>query len=236
VRRTAILALVAAALWTLPAEPVAALSVPHPPRPEQLTVSGFVVGRLAKGNLVRFGILATDPSTWSHLRTVRVVLILRGQNLQEMTFYVKDRRFQLGDRPPVDISTSTPVTAGFFRINPHSLRMIRHTFSVRVTFWARVREAIPRGTTFRVIARDEDRNISYARERVSVSGGFLTWGTFAIGFVLALLAGAFVTNLRYSRRLRERRPSIWDVLERRLREERARPPALVGMGGDGELG
>jgi hypothetical protein len=236
-RRTAMLVLlVAATLWALPAQPLSALSVPHPPEPQQLTVSGFVIGRVAKGNLIRFGILATDPLSWGHLHSVKVVLLLRGQNLQDMTFFVKQRRFKIGDRPAVDIATSTPVTAGFLRINPHTVLMIRHTFSIRVTFWARVREAIPKGTTFRVIARDEDGNISYARERVSVAGGFLTWGTFAIGFVLALLIGAFVTNLRYSRRLRERQASIWEILERRLREERARPPALVGAGGNGGRG
>jgi hypothetical protein len=234
-RRAAILVLVVAAPWVLPTQPVGALSVPHPPKPEQLTVSGFVVGRVAKGNLIRFGILVTDPLTWGNIHSLKVVLLLRGQSLQDLTLFVKQRRLKIGDRPPVDIATSTPVTAGFFRINPHNLRMIRHTFSIRVTFWARVHEAIPKGTTFRVIARDEDGKISYARERVSVSGGFLTWGTFAIAFVLALLIGASITNLRYSRRLRERQPSIWEVLERRLREERARPPVLVGAGGNGGL-
>jgi hypothetical protein len=211
--------------------------VPHPPRPDRLTVSGFVVGRVAKGNLIRFGILATVPTTssWAALDSLKVVLLLRGQKLQEMTFFVKEGLFKLGDRPPVSITSSTPLGGGFFQVNPHTVRRIRYTFSVRATFWARVREPIPKGTTFRVIARDENGNISYARERVSVSSGFLTWGTFAIGFVLALLIGAFAVNLRYSRRLRERQPSIWDVLERRLREDRARPPALVGAGGNGGI-
>lgn len=229
---------VAAALLILPAAPLSAISLPHPPQPKQLTVSGFVVGRVAKGNLIRFGILASVPSSssWAHLQSVKVVMLLRGQNLQEMTFFVKEGLFKLGDRPPVAITSSTPVIGGFLQVNPHSVRRIRHTFSIRVTFWARVREPIPKGTTFRVIARDEDGRISYAREKVTISGGFLTWGTFAIGFVLALLIGAFVTNLRLGRRLREREPSIWDILERRLREERLRPPAVVGAGGEGGIG
>jgi hypothetical protein len=235
-RRRAIgVLLLMAALWALPAAPLQALSIPHPPQPKQLTVSGFVVGRIAKGNLVRFGILVTDPVSWAHLQSLKVVLLLRGQNLQEMTYVVKKDEFKLGDRPPASVTSSTPVTAGFLQVNPHTLRRIRRTFGLRVTFWARVRESIPPGTTVRVIARDEDGNISYAREKVQISGGFLTWGTFAIGFVLALLIGAFLTNLRHSRRLRERQPSIWDVLERRLREERARPPALAGLGVDGAV-
>ncbi|HEY3210780.1 MAG TPA: hypothetical protein VGL18_13510 [Actinomycetota bacterium] len=234
-RRPILVLLIAGTLSALPASPVDALSVPHPPKPSQLTVSGFIVGRVAKGNLIRFGILASDPRSWGDLHSVKVILLLHGQSLQEMTFFVKENQFKLGDQRAVSITSSEPVVAGFLRVNPHTVRRIRHTFSIRVTFWARIREAIPRGTTFRVIARDEAGNISYAREKVGVSGGFLTWGTFAIGFVLALLIGVFVTNLRYSRRLRERRPSIWEILERRLREERARPPALVGVGGNGGL-
>jgi hypothetical protein len=236
-RRTGVLILLmVAAAWALPAGPVLALSVPHPPKPTVLTVSGFVIGRVAKGNLVRFGIIASDPRTWGDLQSVKVVLLLHGQPLQEMAFLVKSGEFKLGDQPSVKTSSATALTAGFLRVNPHTVRLIRHTFSIRVTFWARVREAIPNGTTFRVIARDEGGNISYAKEKVKVSGGFLTWGTFAIGFVLALLLGAFVTNVRFTRRLRERHPSIWEILERRLREERARPPTLVGVGGNGGLG
>ena len=235
-RRAILVMLVAATLWALPTTPLGALSVPHPPKPQQLTVSGFVVGRIAKGNLIRFGVVASDPRSWGDLHSVKVVLLLHGQTLQEMTFLVKEGTFKLGDRPTVSTTSSSPVIAGFFRVNPHTVRRIRHTFSIRLTFWARVREPIPKGTTFRVIARDEGGNISYAREKVAVSGGFLTWGTFTIGFILALLIGAFVTNLRSSRRLRERQASIWDILERRLREERARPPSLVGAPAAGGLG
>jgi hypothetical protein len=238
-RRQSIVALlVAATLLVLPAAPLSAISLPHPLQPNRLTVSGFVVGRVAKGNLIRFGIRATVPTSrsWAHLDSVKVVFLLHGQNLQEMTFLVKEGLFKLGDRPPVPITSTTPLIGGFLQVNPHTVRRIRHTFSIRVTFWARVREPIPKGTTFRVIARDEEGNISYAREKVAVSGGFLTWGTFAIGFVLAVLIGILVTNLRLGRRLRERQPSIWDILERRLKEERLRPPAIVGARGDGGIG
>jgi hypothetical protein len=236
-RRSILVLLVPAALLVLPAPPLGAISLPHPPQPNRLTVSGFVVGRVAKGNLIRFGVVAsTHPKTWTNLHTVKVVLLLHGQNLEEMTFLVKQNRFKLGGQAPVDISSTTPLTSGFFRVNPHTVRRIRYTYSIRVTFWARVREAIPKGTTFRVIARDDKGNISYARERVSISGGFLTWGTFAIGAVLALLLGQFVTAARFRRRLREREPSIWDIVERRLREERARPPVLVGVQGNGGAG
>jgi hypothetical protein len=233
-RRTALLAaLVISICLAAPAAPSDALSLPHPPKARQLTASGFVIGRIAKGNLVRFGILVTAPGGWFDVRSVKVVLLLHGHALEEIVFFPKDERLRVGDQPPVSINTATPVTSGFFRVNPHTVRMIREAFGLRVTLWARVREPIPTGTTFRVIARSEKGSISYAKEKVGVSGGFLTWGTFSIGFLLALLAGAFLTNLRWTRRLRERRPSIWDVLERRLREERVRPPALVAAGEEG---
>lgn len=233
-RRKAILVLlVAATCWALTATPVLALSLPHPPEARQLTVSGFVIGRVAKGDLIRIGFVVTNPGGWADVHSLKLVLILRGQILEELAFSPKTAQLRVGARPPVSIDSSTPVSAGFFKVNPHTVRMIRQAFGIRVTLWARVREPIPKGTTFRVVARSEEGRISYAREHVGVYGGFLTWGTFTIGFVLALLLGAFVTNLRLARRLRERQPSIWDILERRLREERARPPALVGVGGSG---
>ncbi len=217
----------------LTATPVLALSLPHPPEARQLTVSGFVIGRVAKGDLIRIGVVVTNPGGWADVHSVKLVLILRGQVLEEVAFFPKTALLRLGSRPPVSIDSSTRVSAGFFKVNPQSVRMIRQAFGLRVTLWARVREPIPKGTAFRVIARSEEGGIAYARENVGVYGGFLTWGTFTIGFVLALLLGAFVTNLRHSRRLRERQPSIWDILERHLREERSRPPALVRVGGNG---
>jgi hypothetical protein len=235
-RRTALLAALVAAIWlAIPAAPMGALSLPHPPKARQLTISGFVIGRVAKGNLIRFGMLVTAPGGWFEVRSVKVVLLLHGHALEELAFFPKNELLHVGDQPAVSINSPTPLTSGFFRVNPHTVRMIREAFGIRVTLWARVREPIPQGTTFRVIARNEKGVLSYAREKVGVSGGFLTWGTFAIGFVLALLIGAFFTNLRWSRRLRERHPSVWDVLERRLREERARPPALVRVGAGGGL-
>jgi hypothetical protein len=236
-RRAILILLVAAAALAVPAPPLGALSVPLPPKSQQLTISGFVIGRVAKGNLVRFGFLVTGSSEgWLGVRFVKLVLLLHGHALEEVVFFPKQERLRVGDQPAVSINTATPVTSGFFRVNPHTVRMIRSTDGIRLTLWARVREPIPKGTTFRVIAREEKGRISYAREKVGVYGGFLTWGTFAIGFLLALLLGALGTNLRHAGRLRERQPSIWDILERRLREERARPPALVGVGGNGGPG
>lgn len=224
-RRGIVLLLSAQILVAVVAFEADAVSLPHPPKPKQLTVSGFVIGRLAKGNKVRFGVIASDPLTWADLQSVKVALILRGHVLEEFAFLVKDGVFQLGDRPPVPISSTERVTGGFFRVNPHTVRMIRHTFSIDVTLWAVIREGIPHGTTFRVIARSEGGRLAYAREKVSVSDGFLTWGTFAIGVIAAFFVGGFVRSRRYQRLRKQLQPSIWDVLDRRLKEERVRPSA-----------
>jgi hypothetical protein len=233
VRRSIAVVGVAAVLSALLALPAGAFSIPHPPQPAQLTVSGFVVGRVAKGDKVRFGIVAFDPRTWTDLESVKVVFLLRGQVLEELAFFVKGGKLAVGSQAPVDISSPTPVSSGFFRVVPHTLRMIRHAFSIRVTLWARIQEGLPKGTIFRAVARDDAGRIAYAKEDVKVYGGFLTWGTFTIGFALALLIGALIVNERWARRYRTLRPSIWDVLDRRLKEERARPPALVAARGDG---
>jgi len=234
VRRRAIAAaLVAIAVVAVPTGPLWAFSAPHPPQPKQLTVSGFVIGRIAKGNKIRLGILAFDPRTFTDLQSVAVALILHGQVLERVTFFVREQQLQLGDQPRIDISKTASLTSGFFRMNPRTVRLIRGTFAIRVTMWAVVRETVPKATTVRVVATGEGGQVTYAKEKVGIYGGFLTWGTFAIGFLLALLIGAFLANLRWSRRYRALRPSIWDVLERRLREERVRPGLLAGVGADG---
>jgi hypothetical protein len=235
-RRALVCLLVLAALAVLPAESASAFSAPHPPLPKQLTVSGFVVGRVAKGNKVRVVIVALDPKTWINLKSVGVALVLNGAPLEELTFLVKEGRFQLADQAAVKTTRRTPVAGGFFSVYPPTVHLVRYAFSVRLAIWARVVEGVPRGTTFRAVARDEDGTLSYARLKVGITGGFLTWGTFVIGVVLAMLLGMAVANARWSRRHRELRPSIWTILERRLGEERARrtvlapAPAKVGPG------
>src|SRR5690349_1226699 len=59
-------------------------SLPAPPKPHQLTASGFVIGRLAKGNKVRLGFVVFDPLAASDIKQVKLVLLLRGQPLETL--------------------------------------------------------------------------------------------------------------------------------------------------------
>jgi hypothetical protein len=231
----AVLAMVVVAAVALTAQPAGAISVPIPPKPNRLTVSGFVIGRLAKGNKVRIGFVAFDPLFWADLSVVKAALLLRGQVLEDLSFFVHDQTLQVGDRAPVSIESRDPVTSGFFQVNPQTVRMIRYAHGIRVIMWAHVRESIPNGTTFRVIAKGSGDDLSYARVKVAITGGFLTWGIFALGFVLALLLGMALARARAAKRFRAEQPSVWDVLVRRLREERGWQPSLAtaAAGSDG---
>jgi hypothetical protein len=226
-RRAVVFVLTLTMLAVLPAESGSAFTAPHPPLPRQLTVSGFVVGRVAKGNKIRMVVDARDPNTWINLDSVGVVLLLNGVSVQELSFQVKEGVFQLGAQAPVRTTQRRPVAGGFFRVYPPTVHLVRYTFSVRVAIWARVTAGVPPGTTFRAIARDEDGTISVAKLKAEIKGGFLTWGTAAIGMVLALLLGMAIANARWARRHRELRPSIWAILERRLREESTRRGVLA---------
>ena len=88
-------------------------------------MSGFVIGRIAKGNKIRLGILAFDPRTFTDLQSVAVALILHGQVLERVTFFVREQQLQLGDQPRIDISKTASLTSGFFRMNPRTVRLIR---------------------------------------------------------------------------------------------------------------
>ena len=173
-RRALVCLLVVTVLLAVPSSMASAFTAPHPPLPKQLTVSGFVVGRVAKGNKIRVVIVALDPKTWINLTSVGVALVLNGAPLEELTFLVKEGRFQLADQVGVRTTRRAPVAGGFFSVYPPTVHLVRYAFSVRVAIWARVVEGVPRGTTFRAVARDEDGTLSYARLKVQITGGFLT--------------------------------------------------------------
>ena len=52
------------------------VSNPHPLPPRRLTIQGKLVGKLGKGAVVRFQIVATDPSGWPDLNEVKIVMLL----------------------------------------------------------------------------------------------------------------------------------------------------------------
>jgi hypothetical protein len=231
-------ALVAGTWLTMPA-PSWAVSNPHPLPPRRLTVQGQLVGKLGRGAVVRFQIVATDPSGWPDLNEMKIVLLLNGQPIQEISYSVDDRTLATTGQPPIHFPEQTSLSGSFLEVfRPRNVKIapiLHGTFTIDLAISTRVREEIPSATVVRVIATNDDGDLAYARVRASVSGGWLSWGTFGLAAGVALFCGAAVGNLLTSRRYRQRQPSIWQILERRLREKKARPPGASQQAGGYEV-
>ncbi len=217
--------LASTALW--PGRAGFAVSIPHPEPPRRLTVQGSLVGKLGKGAKVRFNVVATDPKSWYDLKSVRILMQLHGSSIQEIEFFVGS--LAIGTTGVEPVKFGGPALPGSFLriINGNTSRFVRQTFSITLTFWARVTESIPGGTRLRLLATDQDGNVSRATNRVAVSKGLLSWGTLGLAAALALFIGGFFGNSLTHRRYRQRAPSIWQVVERRIKEQRVRPPTPV---------
>ncbi|HEX9410073.1 MAG TPA: hypothetical protein VF986_00020 [Actinomycetota bacterium] len=227
-----LLALAAVGLW--PAGTGLAVSLPHPEPPRRLTVQGTLIGRMGTGGKVRFNVVATDPRSWYDLKSVRMLMLLHGFSIQEIEFLVGPQTIGTTGRQPVKFG-GPALPGSFLRIiNGNTSRFVRQTFSITLTFWARVTESIPGGTRFRLLATDQNGNSSRATNPVAVSKGLLSWGTLALAAAVALFLGGFVGNTITSRRYRQREPSIWQIVERRLKEQRVRPPPRLEAAGVGE--
>lgn len=226
-RRAAVTSVLLAALTGALAAPAAAVSVPHPQPAKQLTVTGFVIGKLGKGNHVRIGAVAGSPKSWLTLHTITLSFLLHGQPIQQISYDVKGSTLATGSSKPVPVQPPRTLGGSFLTVNTHSVRIVRSTFSFHVTMWATVREGLPKGTAFRLVVRDDNGKAAAAREPIQITGGFLSWGTFLMGLLAALAIGWAVGAGRAARKYRQRHPSIWDVLDRRLREQRAQRPILV---------
>jgi hypothetical protein len=228
-RSLVLLALILGLGWCVAlAAPGWTLSNPHPEPPRRLTIQGKVLGKLGKGAKVHFGIVATDPRGWVDLATVQIVLLLHDQGIQDITYSVHDETIATSGREPVRFRGPEPVEGGFLLVlNGRTSRLVRQTFSIRLDLWTRVLEDIPRNAQFRLIATSDGGDVAAARHRAEVAGGFLSWGTFAVAAAVALFLGGFFGTTLTSRRYRQREPSVWQILERRLKDQKARPPALA---------
>ena len=224
---TAALMLAALVVWQAGA--AMALSLPHPEPPRRLTVQATMKGKLGNGRKVNFRVVATDPQSWFHLKSVKMSLLLHGFTIQDVEFFVGDQTINTTGLSRVKFG-GRPLAGSFLRIiNGNTSRFVRQTFSVTLTFWAKVTESIPGDVRLRLLATDQDGNTSRATDRVPVFNGLLSWGMVALvgGAMLAL--GGFLGRTVTSRRYRQREPSIWQILERRLKEQRARPPTPVAV-------
>jgi hypothetical protein len=242
IRRSSIVVALVAVIWSLAAPSGWTVSNPYPKPPRRLTVQGKLTGKLRQGGKVVFQVVATDPTGWTDLSALKIVLVLHDQPIQDITFQVGEAigegTLSVTGHPPAPYPGSVPQGGSFLEVfqetgKKRSEELVRQTFGITISVSARVREAIPTGTIVRVIALSDDGDLVYARVRARVSGGFLSWGTFALAAAVALFLGAFIGNTVTHRRYRQREPSIWDIVERRLKEQRARPPAPALVGRDG---
>jgi hypothetical protein len=217
-----------------------AVSIPHPEPPRKLTVQCQVSGKLQKGGELRFTLVATSPSGWPDLRDMSMLLLLHDQPIQVVTFDVRKATLATTGSPPAAFPATTSLPGSFLEILPKVDRehppLVHSTFSITLNIWAKVREAVPSATIVRVLAVSQEGEVSRALVKTEVSGGLLSWGTFALAAAVALFLGGFIGNTFTHRRYRQRELSVWDILERRLREQRGRPPtrALVVSDGGGE--
>jgi hypothetical protein len=240
VRRSSFVLVLVAALGVLTASAGWTLSNPFPKPPRKLTIQGELIGKLRKGGTVQFNIVATDPSGWNDLSTVKIILLLHGQPIQDVAFVVDGATLSTTGQKPVHFPGPESLEGSFLEVfhdfSDHTPGLVKQTFRINLHLSAKIREAVPGATVVRVVARSDGGDITYARVKAGVSGGLLSWGTFAVAAAVALFIGGFFGNTFTHRRYRQREASIWDIVERRLREQKARPPAPVLAGSDGGTG
>jgi hypothetical protein len=203
------------------------VSLPHPQAPRRLTIQAFVTGKVARDGRIRFHLVGTDPVGWHHLQSLQIAVMLHGQPIQEISFTLDDTSIATAGHAPVPIGTLVRLPGTFLDVHPGRSFMIRSVYSIRVVIWTKVSADVPRDAEFRITATDDDGRVSLVRRPARLSAGFLSWGTLALAVGFALFAGTFVGNSFSSRRYRSQEPSIWELVERRLREERGRRPMPV---------
>lgn len=225
-RPLVVLGLVALLLALTPA-PGSTVSLPHPQAPKRLTIQAFVTGKVARDRRIRFHLVGTDPIGWHHLQSLQIAVTLHDQPIQEITFTLEETSIATAGHEAVPIGTLVRLPGTFLDVHPGRSFMIRSVYSVRVVLWTKVSSDVPRDAEFRITATDDDGRVSLVWRPARLAAGFLSWGTLALAVAFALFAGAFAGNSFSSRRYRSRETSVWDLVERRLREERARRPILV---------
>jgi hypothetical protein len=224
-RGLALAALILGILGLLPPAPAASISLPHPKEPERLTISSAIAGKLSRGSRVRFSVVATDPQGWTDLTAIRIEMLLGGLPIQEITYRPNEETLAVGGGGTVQAGSPRILNTSFFQFFGRQVIPVRSVFAIGLTIRGRVLTDVPRTTVFRMTATSQSGASVSVLRRPRFPQSYLSWGTLALAAAVALLLGAAGGTLLMARRHRERAPSIWDVVERRLREQRARPPA-----------
>jgi hypothetical protein len=205
-----------------------------------LAITGSVTGSLRAGGRATFRLEATVPGGWRGLRELRMTMLLHGLILAETTYYEQFDAIAVRGSQLVHPGTDREVAGSFFRISGLDVTTRAFGDGFALTVRATVRQNIPSGTEFRLTAvGDDGAEASVKRSAPSPPPevtGRSPWASLAIAVIGAFLIGGFLGNTFASHR-RGAKPalSVYEIVEKRLKLERARPPASV-PGGEGAPG
>ena len=231
--RRVLLLLLAACLLLLAAAPALALVLPHPDRPKRLSITGGTIGKVGRHHKLRLVMTAAAPKGFVDLKSMTASLVLRGQVLEQINYDISGLTVQIEGQQPIKVGDRMAPRGSFFQIFPHHARFVRSTFSVNFTVWMYFLEGVSKDARWRFTANSRSGPGAAISYRVRLAPGFLSWGTLGLSAALALFLGGFLGNNFTHRKYRAAEPSVWDIVERRLKEQKARPPTVYAMHGDG---
>jgi hypothetical protein len=233
-----LLLVVAAGVLLLSAAPALSVVLPRPTPARRLTITGGTIGKVGRHHKLRLVMTAAapPPKGFVDLETMSASLVLRGQVLETIVYDIGAGTVQIAGREPIKVGDRPAPLGSFFQIFPRHARPIRSTFSVNFTVWMYFLEAVSKDARWRFIVHSRSGSAAAISYKVRLAPGFLSWSTFGLAAAAALFIGGFIGNTYTHRRYRAAEPSVWDILERRLKEQRARPPAIRAARGDGGFG
>ena len=186
------------------------------------SVKGSVTGSLTERSRVAFRVTATHPDGWRALRTVTLILSLRGAPLEELVYEVDTTTLVAGPFTAL-LGTGDDVTGRFLGVSALDVRVATAGDQLDLSFRARLLEDVPPGARFEFVAED-DEGLEARMARVAAvpeEEGSFPWATVIGAAVVALLAGGFLgSRLAPHRRTSGR--SIYQDVARKILEERER--------------
>jgi hypothetical protein len=205
------------ALWILAPAPTQA-------QDDEPTATGSVAGELTQGGRATFNVTGTHPDGWQALRTVGVLLELRGVVLEEIEYDVDSTSIDVSGTRAV-AGTGNVATGRFFRVGAFGVEASTGGNRLRLTVPTTVLEPPPEGARFRFAVESDEGDEASTTVPAAVEedeGGLSI--VYVVGAVIAaLVAGGFlgsrVTTSRRSGR------SVYSTVARRLDESERPPPA-----------
>jgi hypothetical protein len=226
-------ALLCAGLMAASAAPAGAVSLPNPEAPRVATIQATVKGGFARGRAVEVAVVATHPAGWVRLQTITITLLLNERPVEDAVFAVHEETIAVTGVDPVPVGSPTVLRGSFFAVDASRVRLVHEAFGILMTLRITPLAPIPGGSVLRASSTDVDGAVVSVRRVAPLAPGFLSWSTLLLAVAVALFIGAFVGNTFSTRRHRQREPSVWDILQRRLREESGWRPGLASQGPGG---